>query len=198
MVKELEERDKLKKYGGGCHQKIGVSIENHPLGKVITEKGLTPKNKIIDKRAFSPTNAELLKFEKPVKDFYPKSKKDFKLFSRSKIEDGIKELESIKNSGLYISRASSIESGISIDSSNLVWTSGTEKIGYHYLVAADDSFERWFATYVYVPAGVWSGGINSRYKLTKNALYKLNPIILHGDLKKDRKGIVIMHKDKLN
>ena len=121
-----EERDKLKKYGGGCHQKIGVSIENHPLGKVITEKGLTPKNKIIDKRAFSPTNTELLKFEKPVKDFYPKSKKDFSLFSRSKIEDGIKQLESIKNSGLYISRASSIESGTSIDSSNLVWTSGIE------------------------------------------------------------------------
>ena len=26
-----EEREKLKKYCGGCHQKIGVSIENHPL-----------------------------------------------------------------------------------------------------------------------------------------------------------------------
>ena len=34
-----QEREKLKKYGGGCHQKIGVSIEDHTLGKVITEKG---------------------------------------------------------------------------------------------------------------------------------------------------------------
>ena len=81
---------------------------------------------------------------------------------------------------------------------NDYWTSGTEKIGYHYLVAADDSFERWFAAYVYVPEGVWSGGIHSRYKLTKNALYKLNPNILHGDLTKNRKGNIVMHKDKLN
>ncbi len=28
-----DEREKLKKYGGGCHQKIGVSIENHPPRK---------------------------------------------------------------------------------------------------------------------------------------------------------------------
>ena len=121
-----KEREKLKKYGGGCHQKIGVSIENHPLGKVITEKGLTPENKIINKRTFFPKNTELLRFEKPVKDFYPKSKKEFSLFSRSKIEHGVKELESIKNSGLYISRASSMDSGTFIDSSNLVWTSGIE------------------------------------------------------------------------
>ena len=82
---------------------------------------------------------------------------------------------------------------------NDYWTSGTEKIGYHYLVAADDSFERWFAVYVYVPKDVWSGNSHSsRYKLTKKALYKLNPNILHGDLTKNRKGNIVMHKDKLN
>ena len=81
---------------------------------------------------------------------------------------------------------------------NDYWTSGTEKVGYHYLVASDDTFTRWFAAYVYVPQNIWSGGIHSRYKLTKNALYKLNPIILHGDLTKDRKGNIVMHKDKLN
>ena len=81
---------------------------------------------------------------------------------------------------------------------NDYWTSGTEKIGYHYLVASDDTFTRWFAAYCYVPQNIWSGGIHSRYKLTKNALYKLNPIILHGDLTKDRKGNIVMHKDKLN
>ena len=80
---------------------------------------------------------------------------------------------------------------------NDYWTSGTEKIGYHYFVASDDTFTRWFAAYVYVPQNIWSGGIHSRYKLTKNALYKLNPTILHGDLTKDRKGHIIMHKDLL-
>ena len=120
------EREKLKKYGGGCHQKIGVSIENHPLGKITTEKGLTTENELIDKRSFLPFNKEFSRFENPIKDFYPKSKKDFKLFFRSKINDGIKEIEKMKNSGLYISRASSLEKGTSIDLSNVIWTSGIE------------------------------------------------------------------------
>ena len=127
VFKDVEdEREKLKKYGGGCHQKIGVSIENHPLGKITTEKGLTPDNELIDKRSFFPFKKELSKFENPIKDFYPKLKKDFKLFSRSKINDGIDKIKTIKNSGLYISRASAIEKGTAIDLSNVVWTSGVE------------------------------------------------------------------------
>ena len=127
VFKDVEdEREKLKKYGGGCHQKIGVSTENHPLGKITTEKGLTPDNELIDKRSFFPFKKELSKFENPIKDFYPKLKKDFKLFSRSKINDGIDEIKTIKNSGLYISRASAVEKGTAIDLSNVVWTSGVE------------------------------------------------------------------------
>ena len=127
VFKDVEdERKKLKKYGGGCHQKIGVSIENHPLGKITTEKGLTPDNELIDKRSFIPFKKEFSRLENPIKDFYPKLKKDFKLFSRSKINDGINEIKTIKNSGLYISRASSIETGTEIDLSNVIWTSGIE------------------------------------------------------------------------
>ena len=127
VFKDVEdERKKLKKYGGGCHQKIGVSIENHPLGKITTEKGLTPDNELIDKRSFIPFKKEFSRLENPIKDFYPKLKKDFKLFSRSKTNDGINEIKTIKNSGLYISRASSIETGTEIDLSNVIWTSGIE------------------------------------------------------------------------
>ena len=95
-----DEREKLKKYGGGCHQKIGVSIENHPLGKITTEKGLTPDNELIDKRSFFPFQKELSRFENPIEDYYPKSKKDFKLFSRSVIKEGKNEIKRMKNSGL--------------------------------------------------------------------------------------------------
>ena len=98
IFKDVEdEREKLKKFGGGCHQKIGVSIENHSLGKVLTEKGLTPDNEIINNRSFLPFKEELSRFENPVKDFYPKIKNDFRLFSRTKIDQGIEELEKMKN-----------------------------------------------------------------------------------------------------
>ncbi len=127
VFKDVEtERKKLKKFGGGCHQKIGVSIENHPLGKIITEKGLTPENELINNRSLVPFKRELTRFKNPVNDFFPKLKKDFNFFKRSKIKEGTKEIETMKNSGLYISRASSIEKGTSIDYSNIVWTSGIE------------------------------------------------------------------------
>ena len=70
-----QEREKLKKYGGGCHQKIGVSIEDHPLGKVITEKGLTPDSEEIDERTFVPFKEELSKLERRVENFFRNQKK---------------------------------------------------------------------------------------------------------------------------
>ena len=83
-------------------------------------------NELIDKRFFSPFKKELSRFKNPIENYYPKSKKDFNLFYRSKIDEGIKEMEAIKNSGLYISRASSIENVRAIDLSNVIWTSGIE------------------------------------------------------------------------
>lgn len=42
------ERKELRKYGGGCHQKIGVSVLSRPFGNVISTKGLTDSGVILD------------------------------------------------------------------------------------------------------------------------------------------------------
>ena len=34
-----QERNILKKYGGGCHQKIGVSYISHKLGTIVSKRG---------------------------------------------------------------------------------------------------------------------------------------------------------------
>ena len=47
-----EERLILKSYGGGCHQKIGASIESFEIGQVKTVKGETEDGKEIDERVF--------------------------------------------------------------------------------------------------------------------------------------------------
>ena len=176
-----DEREILKKYGGGCHQKIGISIENHFLGKITTEKGLTPDNKLIDKRSFLPFKKELSRLENPIKDFYPKLKKDFKLFSRSMIDDGIKEIEAIKNSGLYISRASSIETGTVIDLSNVIWTSG---------------IENWFKL---AKKGIWVNGtsdsLGEEQSKPESFLKKVNWFLIsHIDSESKNKKLIATYK----
>ena len=44
------ERDTLEKYGGGCHQKIGVSNEKTIFGDIFTIKGITDDNVVLNTR----------------------------------------------------------------------------------------------------------------------------------------------------
>ena len=46
----IKEREILQNYGGGCHQKIGVSIESKFFGKILTIKGQTEEGLKIEKR----------------------------------------------------------------------------------------------------------------------------------------------------
>ncbi|XDD52258.1 uroporphyrinogen synthase [Leptospira sp. WS92.C1] len=43
-----EERKILRKYGGGCHQKIGVSILNRSYGRILYQKGLTDSGQTLE------------------------------------------------------------------------------------------------------------------------------------------------------
>lgn len=51
-----EERDILKRFGGGCHQKIGVSILHKSYGKILYQRGLTDSGEILEiEEQFSDT-----------------------------------------------------------------------------------------------------------------------------------------------
>ena len=47
------ERTILKSYGGGCHQKIGVSHEILETGKLLTVKGETENGEDLSERSFN-------------------------------------------------------------------------------------------------------------------------------------------------
>ena len=49
-----KEREILKKYGGGCHQKIGVTILNSKKGEILNLKGETEEGKKISESSFIP------------------------------------------------------------------------------------------------------------------------------------------------
>jgi hydroxymethylbilane synthase len=43
----IEEREELKNYGGGCHQKIGISVLHKSYGKIVYKQGMTEQNGIL-------------------------------------------------------------------------------------------------------------------------------------------------------
>ena len=120
------ERKILSSYGGGCHQKIGVSFEKKSFGDVLTLKGITDENIILKKRII----------ERKVKDknwygidpdkIYPYNIRDYRLFSRENIKEKIKKISTLRNKNILATRGNVLEGKEKIDSSNILWTSGVK------------------------------------------------------------------------
>ena len=122
-----EERNILQSYGGGCHQKIGSSVEVLKPGLVKTTKGETEGGENISKRIFV-ANKENNSFFSEVsnKNYFPANKIEQSFFKRLAIKEAEKNLEKIKNKGIYVSRSNALESHVKIDDSNVIWTSGVD------------------------------------------------------------------------
>ena len=119
------ERSLLKSYGGGCHQKIGVSNESLKSGNVLTVKGETEDGKEISERSFNgatdgyfdSVNAE---------NFFPKDKTEQQFFKREPLSEANERIKALKNYGIYVSRSNTLETPNLIDKSNIIWTSGID------------------------------------------------------------------------
>ncbi len=121
-----KERKILKKYGGGCHQKIGVNCEVFKMGEFLSLKGLTEDGLKLDKKKFVP-NLEFKNLGlKEISSIYPKKEEKPLFFDRKDLPEAKNVIENIKNSGIYVSRSNALQENIRIDSSNIIWTSGIE------------------------------------------------------------------------
>ena len=122
-----EERKILQSYGGGCHQKIGSSVEVLETGLVKTTKGETEEGRNISKRFFV-ANKENKTFFSDVSEmnYFPASREEQSFFKRVNLQDTENELPKITNKGIYVSRSNAIGESIEIDDSNIIWTSGVD------------------------------------------------------------------------
>ena len=119
------ERTILKSYGGGCHQKIGVSHEILETGKLLTVKGETEEGEDLSERSFINTKED--NFNSLNKsNYFPRNKEEQRFFERKPILNSREDLKKIKNKGIYVSRSNAIESPNLLDDSNIVWTSGVD------------------------------------------------------------------------
>lgn len=113
-----EERKRFKKWGGGCHQKMGVSLKLSGGQVLCFEKGMDQKNSSIWKQNIIKTRFATMK--KAVKE------KDFVECHREldKSVDDLRPYKAKKNEALIVTKGNLLD--VSSSREVTVWTSGVE------------------------------------------------------------------------
>ena len=90
-----QERNLLKKYGGGCGLDIGITIEKIKKNNFLFSRGIDARNK----KAFHINKILNHKYIKKTKSIFPQNIKDYKMFTRIELK-----LPKIKNSTVILTR----------------------------------------------------------------------------------------------
>jgi len=112
------EREILKSYGGGCHQKIGASVLRRPFGEITFLRGLTDNGQALDDYSLSSSRSRPPKIARV--QLWPLSPFDVDWFSRERIPTTRVD----PASALWIARANALPDDWSLDSGQVVWASG--------------------------------------------------------------------------
>ncbi len=118
-----KERKVLEKYGGGCHQKIGVSFFNTHFGVMHASKGEIEKGN--EFHYWQKENSKT-KFKNniKVKDIFPENLEDYNFFERKYSKNSVKKINRIEKHCLLITRHNSLPKDAKINQNNIIWTSG--------------------------------------------------------------------------
>ena len=117
------ERTVLSSYGGGCHQKIGVSFLDRPFGKVKFLKGLTDAGEVLDEVNLERKKGLSWPQLKSKEDAFPVDMKDSSFFNRAPIEISEDELT---GKHLWVARSNALPEGFTPESESTIWCSGVE------------------------------------------------------------------------
>lgn len=116
-----EERAVLSRYGGGCHQKIGVARLLKPYGMVKALRGLTDQGEVLNEwkiENFTPwVKAQSLD------NIFPLKAKDNSWFDRKPIK-GAFDFSSVD--GLFVARADALPEKVKPLPKQIVWTAGVQ------------------------------------------------------------------------
>jgi hydroxymethylbilane synthase len=121
------ERDTLSRFGGGCHQKIGVSNQKRTFGDIFSLKGISDEGEILDKRVINRVSKNKVSWGNiDERDIFPSDLKSYNLFSRANLKDSLLKISALKNKNILASRGNVLEGVLDLDSSNNLWTSGVQ------------------------------------------------------------------------
>ncbi len=115
----MRERETLAHYGGGCHQKIGVSVLKRDYGEITFLKGLTDKAEILDsvtlvsQKPFEKARSRENIFPLEISNFFKREQKSLK-----EIGNGLRD------SYLWITKEIALPHSFQPSSQQIIWTSG--------------------------------------------------------------------------
>ncbi|HEX3085396.1 MAG TPA: hypothetical protein VHP99_12770 [Pyrinomonadaceae bacterium] len=114
----VSEREILRSYGGGCHQKIGASVMRRSYGEVECLRGLTDDGKVLDGFTLRPSRPRPQKIS--ADEMWPLKSSDVDWFAREPIE------VTPRSEALWIAKAEALPENWTIRPDQLVWASGIQ------------------------------------------------------------------------
>lgn len=112
------EREVLGRYGGGCHQKIGVSVLPQPYGRVFFLRGETKNGELLNEASL--LRAGRLATLKPAALAWPESPQDVQFFDR----EILKDVPESSAPALWIAKADALPPHWKLEHRPYLWTAG--------------------------------------------------------------------------
>ena len=114
------EREILRSHGGGCHQKIGVSVLSRPFGEITFLRGLTDDGETLNGWALQPSLARPPRVSK--EKMWPLESSDVDWFTREHLP-----IEPVGDAtALWLAKADALPNDWQVRAEQIVWVSGLQ------------------------------------------------------------------------
>lgn len=114
----IREREILRSYGGGCHQKIGASVLRRPFGEITFLRGITDDGRVLDSCALQASRPRPPRV--PREELWPLKSSDADWFTREPIASAT----AAQSRPLWIAKAEALPDDWRVEPKQLVWASG--------------------------------------------------------------------------
>jgi hydroxymethylbilane synthase len=114
----LAEREILRSYGGGCHQKIGATVLRRPFGEITFLRGVTDNGRRLDTCEMKPSKGRPAKVARD--EMWPLELNDTDWFTRERIPLS----QPADSQALWIAKADALPDDWKIRAEQVVWASG--------------------------------------------------------------------------
>ena len=114
------EREVLRGYGGGCHQKIGVSVLPRPFGEITSVRGLTDDGQVLSGwtlRASAPRPPKVSK-----EKMWPLGSSDVDWFAREQLPAKL----DTDTAALWLAKADALPNDWQVKTDQIIWVSGLQ------------------------------------------------------------------------
>lgn len=116
----MREREILSAFGGGCHQKIGVSVLHRTYGEITSLRGLAEDGAVLSSYSLYASGSQPPKVFR--EKMWPLEASEADWFAR----ESIPVTMPVKPAAFWISKAEALPANLGISASQIVWVSGVK------------------------------------------------------------------------